>query len=61
MMIFGWRLDEGLRVPGCAPLWAWIPVMEQEELFGGPELAGDSFYGDGDGVTAQVDRLFSDR
>ena len=39
-MIFGWRLDEERSLPGCAPLWAWCPVMEQMELLEGMEVAG---------------------
>ena len=35
MMIYGWKRDEVLSPPGCAPLWAWIPRYEQMELVGG--------------------------
>ena len=58
MFVYGWRLDEGRSLPGCAALWAWEPVMVQEELFCGMELAGPEGDEAGDGEDQAV-RSFS--
>ena len=43
MKFYDWRLDEWFSLPGCAPLWDWVPVLEQAELFPGMEYAGGDY------------------
>ena len=57
MKIFDWRI--WMERPGFGPVFAWVPVWEQMELFGTDDAREDLREG-GDGETAQVSR-FLDR
>ncbi len=60
MRIYGWKLDEQFSLRGCAPLWAWVPSLEQMELFGGSGMVVAVTECDegGDGGTAGYASLF---